>query len=71
MNENMISTSVKEIIKSLPNNILLVAAAKTRTPKEVKIAIKAGIKIIGYNYVQEAEQIYENLDTAVIVKWRI
>lgn len=71
MNENMISTSVKEIIKSLPNNILLVAAAKTRTPKEVKTAIKAGIKIIGYNYVQEAEQIYENLDTAVIVKWHM
>lgn len=71
MNENMITTSVKEIIKSLPANILLVAAAKTRTSEEVKTAVKAGVKIIGYNYVQEAEQIYKNLDTAGTVKWHM
>jgi pyridoxal phosphate enzyme (YggS family) len=32
------------------------AAAKTRTPEEITLALQAGIKIIGENYVQEAEQ---------------
>jgi pyridoxal phosphate enzyme (YggS family) len=33
-----------------------VAAAKTRNPQEILAATDAGIKIIGENYVQEAEQ---------------
>ena len=34
----------------------LVAAAKNRTPDEVLQAVEAGIKVIGENYVQEAEE---------------
>ncbi len=34
------------------------AAAKTRTPAEISEALNAGIKILGENYVQEAEQAY-------------
>ena len=37
----------------------MVAAAKTREPAEVLEAVEAGIKIIGENYVQEAERAYE------------
>ena len=50
----MIEASVIEIRHSLPPGVLLVAAAKTRLPREVRAAMHAGIKIVGYNYVQEA-----------------
>ena len=46
------------IQQSLPSGIMLVAAAKTRLPEEVNAAIDAGIKTIGYNYVQEAERMH-------------
>jgi uncharacterized pyridoxal phosphate-containing UPF0001 family protein len=54
----MIRESVQAIIKTQPPEVLLVAAAKTRTPAEVREAIAAGVTAIGYNYVQEAERIY-------------
>ena len=37
----------------------MVAAAKTRKPEEILQAIEAGVKIVGENYVQEAERAYE------------
>lgn len=55
----MIGQTVRQILKSLPDHVILEAAAKTRTADEVQTAIDAGIKIIGYNYVQEAERIFE------------
>ena len=51
----MIKANVMEISKQLPRGVELVAAAKTRTPEEVLEAVDAGIRIIGENYVQEAE----------------
>jgi pyridoxal phosphate enzyme (YggS family) len=57
--------SITEIRNSLPSGVLLVAAAKTRLPEEVRAAIHAGIKIIGYNYVQEAERMYQFIGNAV------
>ena len=51
-----IEANLKEIKKSIPDYVTLVAAAKERTPEEVKAAIDAGIEIIGENYVQEAEK---------------
>ncbi len=56
---DIIRASVSEIINSIPSNVILVAASKTRTPEEVQAAINAGIKIVGYNYVQEAEKMYQ------------
>jgi len=59
MDKNALTTivkNVKDIQQSLPPDVLLVAAAKTRTPDEVKSAIEGGIRILGYNYVQEAER---------------
>lgn len=57
----MIEATVKIFLNSLPQGITLVAAAKTRTPDEVKAAIHAGIKILGYNYVQEAERMFQEI----------
>lgn len=51
-----IKENVKEILAELPEGVLLVAAAKTRTPEEILEAVEAGVKIIGENYVQEAER---------------
>lgn len=61
----IIEESVTEIRNSLSPEVLLVAAAKTRLPEEVRAAIHAGIKIIGYNYVQEAERMYQVIGNTV------
>jgi pyridoxal phosphate enzyme (YggS family) len=50
-----IAQNVARLIQELPPGVRLLAAAKSRTPAEVKEAVAAGIKIIGENYVQEAE----------------
>ena len=63
----MIRQNVSKIIGELPVGVQLVAAAKTRKPEEVLEAIEAGIKIIGENYVQEAERAYEVVGSKV--KW--
>ena len=55
----MIRQSVTQILSELPKGVQLVAAAKTRQPEEILEAIEAGIKIVGENYVQEAERAYE------------
>lgn len=65
MHFNSINESVTEIRNSLPVGVVLVAAAKTRSPEEVQDAIDAGIKILGYNYLQEAERIYQIIGNKV------
>jgi len=45
---------VEEILQTLPEDVMLVAAAKGREVKEVEAAINAGITHIGHNYVQQA-----------------
>ncbi|MBN2612447.1 MAG: YggS family pyridoxal phosphate-dependent enzyme [Bacteroidales bacterium] len=62
---NTIKNSVTAIQQSIPAHVLLVAAAKTRLPEEVRAAIGAGIKVIGYNYVQEAENMHGFIDNQV------
>ena len=54
-----IKQNVGQILKELPESVQLVAAVKTREPREILEAIEAGIKIIGENYVQEAERAYQ------------
>ena len=51
-----INQSVAQILKELPEGVQLVAAAKTRSPEEILQAVEAGVKIVGENYVQEAER---------------
>ena len=55
----IIKQNVSQILSELPDGVQLVAAAKTRNPGEILEAIEAGVKIIGENYVQEAERAYE------------
>jgi len=52
----IIEQNVKQIISELPEGVQLVAAAKTRSPQEILEAVEAGVRIIGENYVQEAER---------------
>jgi len=52
-----IRENVKCLLREIPEGVILVAAAKTRTPQEVLEAVEAGIKVIGENYVQEAERL--------------
>nr|WP_211250118.1 YggS family pyridoxal phosphate-dependent enzyme [Mesoaciditoga lauensis] len=53
-----ITHNVKEILSEIPEYVHLVAVAKTRTAEEIEEAIRAGVKIIGENYVQEAEKVF-------------
>jgi pyridoxal phosphate enzyme (YggS family) len=50
-----IAQNIARLVQELPPGVRLLAAAKSRTPAEVKEAVAAGISIIGENYVQEAE----------------
>ncbi len=59
MNDKTIEDRVAEFLDSLPTDVLLVAAAKTRSAEEVQAAIRAGVQVIGYNYVQEAERMFQ------------
>jgi len=55
----MIRENVQTILKELPDGVELVGAAKTRTPEEILEAVEAGLKIVGENYVQEAERAFQ------------
>lgn len=63
--DEQIVEHIKMIADTLPTNVLLEAAAKTRSVEQVRAAIKAGITIFGYNYVQEAESIKLQLNATV------
>ena len=55
----MIKQNVARILSELPDGVQLVAAVKTRAPEEILEAVECGVKILGENYVQEAERAYE------------
>ena len=57
MENNPIAANVKRILESLPPGVILVAAAKARTPEEVEEVLRAGVTYVGHNYVQEAERV--------------
>lgn len=62
-----IAENINNILGELPASVQLLAAAKSRTTEQVEEAVKAGIKIIGENYVQEAEKARESIGDRV--KW--
>lgn len=64
-----IKDNVIKILGGLPCGVELVAAAKTRSPAEIREAVDAGIRIIGENYVQEAEKTYNSTDGRV--RWHL
>ncbi|MCG8608048.1 YggS family pyridoxal phosphate-dependent enzyme [bacterium] len=65
MRHSLIKEKVREFLSTLPPDVLLVAAAKTRTSEEVMAAVEAGITALGYNYVQEAQSMYEYIGEKV------
>jgi pyridoxal phosphate enzyme (YggS family) len=60
-----IRQNIAQILKELPEGVQLEAAAKTREPREILEAATAGIKIVGENYVQEAERAYHEIGKKV------
>ena len=44
------------MLRRLPAHVTLLAAVKGRSPEEIRAAIRAGIRHVGENYVQEAER---------------
>ncbi len=54
-----IGQNVAQLLSELPEGVQLAVAAKTRSPQEILEAVEAGVKIVGENYVQEAERVYQ------------
>ena len=65
----MIKENIRRIQAELPEGVQLVGAVKTRTAEEVLEAIEAGLGIIGHNYVQEAERLFNLISRPV--KWHM
>ncbi|MCG6878292.1 MAG: YggS family pyridoxal phosphate-dependent enzyme [Deltaproteobacteria bacterium] len=65
----MIKDNIIRIQAELPKAVQLVGAVKTRTAEEVLEAIEAGLGIIGHNYVQEAERLFNLISQPV--KWHM
>ena len=56
-----ISENIIRILKDIPDNVKVVAAAKSRNIDEVRETIKAGITMIGENYLQDAKEIISEM----------
>ena len=67
VSSELIKQNTAKLLADLPDGVEVVAAAKTRTPEEIREAVQAGIKIIGENYVKEAREVYNLVGTRV--KW--
>lgn len=52
-----IQLQVKKLLKSIPEHVQLVVAAKSRSMDEVKEVLETQNLIIGENYIQEAEKV--------------
>jgi pyridoxal phosphate enzyme (YggS family) len=57
----MIAENVQRLLRELPEGVELLAAAKERTAEEISEAIRAGIKIIGENYLQDAQRVFPDV----------
>ncbi|MCX8081935.1 MAG: YggS family pyridoxal phosphate-dependent enzyme [bacterium] len=60
-----IKENVKRILAEIPEGVVLVAATKGRSIEEINEAIDSGIKVIGENYVQEAEEKFKEIGKSV------
>ncbi len=67
-----ITENCQMVRKEIPDDVTIVAAAKTRIKEEILELIAIGITDIGENYVQEAQQIYRELgEDAEKVRWHM
>jgi len=62
-----IRNNIQNILRGLSSHVELVAAAKGRKIEEILEAIEAGVKIVGENYAQEAEEKFSAIGRKV--KW--
>jgi len=72
----MIRENISRIKARIPSGVIIVAVSKTRTPRQLKEAIEAGITDIGENRVQEAFLKYNSLRTCGLanlrtIKWHM
>jgi hypothetical protein len=65
----MLEENFKNILAQIPQGVELVVASKSRTFEEIEQVITAGAKIVGENYVQEAESKYLKIGNKV--KWHL
>lgn len=56
-----VGESVRRILATIPPDVVLIAAAKTRSLEEVQAVIEIGVTHIGYNYLQEALPIIQTI----------
>jgi len=67
-----IAENYKKIRKEIPGHVTLVIAAKQRTKEEIEELIEAGATDLGENYVQEAQEMHEQLgEITKKVKWHM
>ncbi len=59
---DIIKKNAERLLKELPPQVTLLAAAKTRTVEEVQAAYAAGIRFFGHNYMQEAQAMIRAVD---------
>ncbi len=64
------SERARQILAEMPPGVAVVAAAKTRTPEEIRAVLSAGITAIGENYVQEAAAAQAAVGRAV-AQWHL
>lgn len=62
-----ISSRVKSILAAIPPSVTLVAATKGRSIGEIEEAVSAGVRIIGENYLREAEEKHPLLPGGVAI----
>ncbi|MFA6280920.1 MAG: YggS family pyridoxal phosphate-dependent enzyme [Candidatus Omnitrophota bacterium] len=65
----MIKDNFTNIIKQIPSGVELVVASKARKVEEIEQVIISGAKILGENYVKEAESKYLSIGSNV--KWHL
>jgi len=58
---DLIKRNAEKLLKQIPENVTLLAAAKTRSNEEVRAAFDAGSRCCGHNYVQEAQAMLPGL----------
>jgi pyridoxal phosphate enzyme (YggS family) len=65
VDEAQIVENVRRVLDALPPGVMLLAAAKGRSVEQVRAAVRAGIRHVGHNYVQEAQLMVPQLQSGV------
>ncbi len=55
---------IKKILREIPETVTVLAAAKGRRAAEIDEAVRAGVRVVGENYLQEAEQVRAEMNSS-------